>query len=206
MGVNDVAFTLELLDYLSEQYCTDPARVYASGKSVGGGFTNILACDEEASRRFAAFAPVSGAYFQYNYEGPCVGSIVPITCAPSREIPILEFHGDADPVIAYNGGLHRGACLPSVPHFVRQWSKRDGLGLRNKTTSLFGGNVLEYQFGTGEELGLVTHYKIHGLGHAWPSTKPNSDNPNGTYFNATPIIMSFFDRYILPDEYVLNVD
>ena len=201
-----MGFTLELLDYLSLQYCVNPARIYAAGKSVGGGFTNVLACDPNASKRFAAFAPVSGAYFQYNFPQPCVGSTVPIACNPSRqEIPMIEFHGDADPVIPYGGGLHRGACLPSVPHWLQGWAARDGLPL-NFTHLLYGGNVVTTDFGRPwpSETLFLTHYRIHGLGHAWPSIKPNSDNPNGTFFDATPIIMTFFYEYRLPDEFIDN--
>jgi poly(3-hydroxybutyrate) depolymerase len=59
-----VAFTMEMLDHFEERYCIDSSRVYAAGKSNGGGFTNLLACDAAASKRIAAFAPVSGAYYQ----------------------------------------------------------------------------------------------------------------------------------------------
>ncbi|TQB72711.1 hypothetical protein MPDQ_006504 [Monascus purpureus] len=197
-GVDDISFTLDLLTHLEERYCIDSSRIYASGKSNGGGFTNVLACDPVASTRFAAFAPVSGAYYQGDSEDGCNPVTVPIKCNPGRTpIPILEFHGSADKTIPYAGGARRGSCLPTVPHFVREWSKRDGYGLHNKTTLLYSGNVQEYQYGSGEELGTVTHYRIDGLGHAWPSTEPNSDNPSGTYLNATPIIMEFFHRFTL---------
>jgi len=110
----------------------------------------------------------------------------------------LEFHGSADTTIPYAGGPRRGECLPTIPHWVREWSNNTGFGLTNKTTSLFGGHVLEYQYGgAANKLGIVTHYLTDGLGHAWPSTLPNDDNPDGTYYNATPIIMNFFNKYTL---------
>jgi poly(3-hydroxybutyrate) depolymerase len=197
-GVDDVAFTMEMLDHLEERYCIDSSRVYAAGKSNGGGFTNLLACDGTASKRIAAFAPVSGAYYQDVPEDACDAETVPIECNPGRcPIPIIEFHGTAESTIPYNGGGRRGECLPSVPHFVREWAKRDGLGLHNQTTSLYDGNVLEYQYGSEEALGTVTHYRIEGLGHDWPSVNPNSDNPDGTFLDATPIIMDFFSRWTL---------
>ncbi|GAQ05603.1 feruloyl esterase B [Aspergillus lentulus] len=197
-GVDDVAFTMEMLDHFEERYCIDSSRVYATGKSNGGGFTNLLACDPTASERIAAFAPVSGAYYQDVPEDACNAETVPIKCNTGRcPIPIIEFHGTADTTIPYNGGGRRGECLPSVPHFVREWAKRDGLGLHNQTTSVYDGNVLEYQYGRGEALGTVTHYRIEGLGHDWPSVNPNSDNPDGTFLDATPIIMDFFSRWTL---------
>jgi poly(3-hydroxybutyrate) depolymerase len=54
-GVDDLQFTNDLLDHLQSEYCIDRARIYANGKSVGGGFTNLLACSPVGAR-FAAFA------------------------------------------------------------------------------------------------------------------------------------------------------
>jgi poly(3-hydroxybutyrate) depolymerase len=58
---NDIRFTSDILDKLENDYCVDKARIYSSGKSNGGGFTNTLACDPVLSKRIAAFAPVSGS-------------------------------------------------------------------------------------------------------------------------------------------------
>ncbi|KAB8239532.1 hypothetical protein ETB97_000757 [Aspergillus alliaceus] len=206
-GVDDISFTLEMLDSFQDQYCIDSTRVYAAGKSNGGGFTNLLACNATSSTKIAAFAPVSGAYYQDVSEEDCHPTTVPIKCNPGRTpIPIIEFHGTADKTIPYGGGGRRGECLPSVPHFVREWSKRLGYGLHNQTTKLYNGHVLEYQYASGDELGVVTHYRIDGLGHAWPSVGPNSDNPNGTYLNATPIILDFFKRWSLSESRELGKD
>lgn len=43
-GVDDVAFTSDLLDRLQSDYCVDPTRTYATGKSNGAGFVGLLAC------------------------------------------------------------------------------------------------------------------------------------------------------------------
>ena len=91
---------MEMLDHFEERYCIDSSRVYAAGKSNGGGFTNLLACDATASKRIAAFAPVSGAYYQDVPEDACNAETVPIECNPGRcPIPIIEFHGTADTTI-----------------------------------------------------------------------------------------------------------
>lgn len=61
----------------------------------------------------------------------------------------------------------------------------------------YSGNVLEYQYGRGEASKSVTHYLIEGPGHGWSSVNPNSDNPEGTFLDATPIIMDCFSRWTL---------
>lgn len=191
---------MQMLTHFENTYCLDTSRIYAAGKSNGGGFTDSLACDATASKRIAAFAPVSGAYYQDDVsEENCNATAVDIQCNPGRaKIPLLEFHGTADKTIPYAGGGRRGECLPSVPHMVREWAGRDGLGTeKNETTQLYDGKVQRYRFGEGEELGLVTHYRVEGLGHAWPSKEANGDNPDGTYLDATPIIMDFFKRWTL---------
>ena len=60
-------------------------------------------------------------------------------------------------------------------------------------TKLYDGHVTKTEYGDG----LVTAYVTEGLGHDWPSVKPNGDNPKGTYFDATPLIMDFFKAHPL---------
>jgi poly(3-hydroxybutyrate) depolymerase len=60
---DDITFTMEILDELEQNFCVDTSRIYASGKSEGGGFAGMLACNETSTARIAAFAPVSGAFY-----------------------------------------------------------------------------------------------------------------------------------------------
>lgn len=189
-----------MITHFQKRYCIDTNRIYAAGKSNGGGFTNMLACDSQLSTQIAAFAPVSGAFYvPGSTDTDCQAQTITIPCNPGRNsIPVIEFHGRADKTIPYSGGGRRGECLPTIPHWVREWSKREGYGLKNKTTSLYDGKVTKYEYGgDAGKLGIVTHYLTIGLGHDWPSTQPNDDNSHGTYYNATPIIMDFFRKYTL---------
>lgn len=59
---NDVLFALDLLTYISNNYCVNTEAVYSTGKSNGAGFSlNILACDSVAVTKFAAFAGAASA-------------------------------------------------------------------------------------------------------------------------------------------------
>jgi len=76
-----------------------------------------------------------------------------------------------------------------VPHWVTEWAEHDGLGSKNVGSSLYGGRLIEYEFGNGGEERVVTHYETIGGCHCWPSTLPNVDDADGTFYNATRIIM-----------------
>ncbi|KAI8818295.1 putative ferulic acid esterase [Fimicolochytrium jonesii] len=189
-SISDKAFITALLDHLEARYCIDPRRIYASGKSLGGGFTNVLACSPSLSQRFAAFAPVSGAFYTGNADDDC---------HPKHTVtPVMEFHGLADKTIPYAGGEHKGVDLPSVLDWTARWAARGGCHAQPVVETLFDGNVKHYSWTCPAANGTlaVQHYAIAGLGHAWPSVAANSDNSKGTYLDATPLIMDFFNQHV----------
>lgn len=190
------------INSFEENYCIDTSRIFAAGKSNGGGFTGTLACSPLSSK-IAAFAPVSGAFYvPGSDEDDCSPTTISLDyCKPARNpIPIIEFHGSLDGIIHYGGGGRTGECLPTIPHWIREWSKREGFGLTNLTTPSFSGRVLKYEYGgDAGKLGIITHYLIEGLHHDWPSTGPNPDNKTGTYLDATPLIMDFFNSHPLSE-------
>ncbi|WP_028935402.1 alpha/beta hydrolase family esterase [Pseudonocardia spinosispora] len=177
---DDVRFTGDLLDQLEKDLCVDPSRIYATGKSNGGGFVGTLAC--RMSDRFAAFAPVSGAF--YAVGGPC---------NPVRPTPILDFHGTADETIPYQGSAKKG--LPSIPDWLTAWAQRNGCG-EPPSVRAEHDDVVKISEWPGCKADLI-HYRIEGLGHDWPSTHPNLDSDKPTVLNATPIIMAFFAKHTL---------
>ena len=160
--VNDVKFTLELLEAIEKTFCIDDERMFASGLSNGGGFVaNILACDPVASKKFAAFAAASGAYYQNEVKGKCSADNIPLKCEnEGAKVPLVVTHGGSDKVIKYEGGKRRKACLPSVPHFVTAWAERDGLGATNVTSQVANTDVVHYSFGEGANAGMVQSYFV----------------------------------------------
>jgi poly(3-hydroxybutyrate) depolymerase len=189
---DDVTFTLDMIKSFSEQFCIDPDKIYATGQSNGGGFAaNILACHPVASRKIAAFAGVSGAYYQGSSDANCKPLKVPIPCNAGRKnVPILEFHGIKDDTIPYNGGKRRDRCLPNIPHFMTAWAERNGLGENYAQSNLYNNHVKKMEWGSGSLRGINTHYSIDNMGHTWPNEK-------SYYMNATPMIMDFFNKWTL---------
>jgi len=191
---DDVAFTLAMIDSLVLKLCIDPDKIYAAGQSNGGGFAvNILACDPVASRRIAAFAGVSGAYYQGTSDANCKPLTVPIVCNPGRKnVPILDIHGLKDDTIPYNGGVRRNRCLPALTHFMTAWAQRNGLGESYSQSNLNNNHVKKMEWGgsKGELKGLNTHYSIDNMGHTWP-------NGGSYYVSATSHIIEFFGKWTL---------
>ncbi|KAA9166138.1 ferulic acid esterase [Amycolatopsis acidicola] len=175
--VDDVRFTSDLLTSLQHQLCVDPARIYAAGKSNGGGFVGVLAC--RMAGRIAAFAPVSGAFY------PQGGA-----CEPSRKVALVDFHGTADTTIPYGGNPAKG--LPSIPDWLAAWASRDHCFPRPVSFSPVRGVVTQRWPGCS-----LVHYRVEGAGHVWPSTRPNNDSATPTVIDATPVILDFFKAHRL---------
>lgn len=198
--MNDIEFVHDLLDHLEEKYCIDTRRIYATGFSNGGGLTGLLACDPKASSRIAAFAIASGAFYQDSaLKEPLFGH-----CSPARSpVPIMEFHGEKDPVIHYDGKTTPDGETYNLPEWLKDWAVRNGCSpdTQKQTTLLYNGKVERSSWACDTQGEVVIHYYIHGFGHGWPTTTPldNDDQRYGsTYFNATPIVLDFFSSHVLP--------
>src|SRR5712691_3853724 len=87
---DDVQFTRDMLKFLETHYCVDTHHIYVAGYSLGGGMAYRVACT--LSNQIAAVATVAGAFYH-----------APGGCQPSRPIPVLEIHGQADRYAPYNG-------------------------------------------------------------------------------------------------------
>jgi pimeloyl-ACP methyl ester carboxylesterase len=105
-GQRDVAYLDRVLDAVP---CVDPARIYASGMSMGSAMTFALACQPQ--RTFAAFGGVALAAYR------------PV-CAAAPPAPLIYFHGTADPIVPFRGGTPQGesVTLPPVPAAMREWA------------------------------------------------------------------------------------
>jgi poly(3-hydroxybutyrate) depolymerase len=196
-SINDVTFTLELLDHLLDRYCIDPSRVYASGKSNGGGFTTILACDPTTSSRITAFAAVSGAiYLNQTTQQPFACTL------PSNRsaVPIMELHGAQDMQIVYGGGPNKnrnGATTVNVSAWVNDWAKRDGFQLSAGETGALCKQDQEVKTLRWGE--TVVHYLYSNMGHDWPSQFGNNDSAVTTCHDAdaTRVILEWFGGWSL---------
>ncbi|WP_145982631.1 MULTISPECIES: alpha/beta hydrolase family esterase [unclassified Pseudonocardia] len=177
-GVDDVAFTGDLIDDLGADLCLDDDRTFATGKSNGGGFTEILAC--RLPDRIAAIAPVAGAYYRAG-EPPC---------DPGRPVPALFVHGTGDATIPYTGDVGRG--LPAIPDTVAGWARRDGCDPVPATRRIEP-DVTVQRFDGCDGGARVGHVAVDGGGHTWPGATAYSGGGTTTQtVRATDLIGAFF--------------
>ena len=147
---SDVAFVDELVSTLEHSYCIDPHRVYATGFSGGARMASVLGCS--LSGRLTAVAAVSGLRFP--------------ACHATHAVPVLAFHGTADPVDPY-AGHGRAYWTYGVAEAARRWAARDGCGAR-PALARPAPSVTVTTYRSCRSGAAVVLYTIRGEGHEWP--------------------------------------
>lgn len=180
---DDIKFLGALIDHLEKTRCVDRRRIYVNGWSNGGGMCNRMAC--EMSDRIAAVGTVAGSYFE-----------VPGGCQPSRPIPIIAFHGDADPIVPYSGSDQQGT--PDIVSWAANWAKQNGC--QAEPTMIFQqGDVTGISWSGISASMEVQLYTIHTGGHTWPGGKPLPFfGKTSNDISASEKMWEFFKRYSLP--------
>ena len=119
--VDDSTYLSQLIKDISAHYTVDPKRVYFVGHSNGGFMSYRMACDH--ADQVAAFVSLAGAM-------PADVS----KCNPSQPVSMLEIHGTADTVIAYDGAAIAGKAYPGATTSVGDWVTLDGCSPTGDTT------------------------------------------------------------------------
>jgi polyhydroxybutyrate depolymerase len=198
---HDFELISTLLDTLGDELCIDEARVYATGLSYGAIMSSALAC--AMPDRFAAIAPVAGVEH-------------PDACAPDQPVPVLAFHGTADPILLFNGGvgdltaaLSGGSPAPpstpadvdgpGYPAAVKAWAKANGCG--DATDERRSAHVIERTYDCDPNA-EVRFFIVEGGGHSWPGSAFSAAiakvvGPTTDELDASEEIWSFFSRHAL---------
>lgn len=207
----DLAYVAALLAQVESTQCIDTSRVYASGFSDGSFMVSFLACT--MSNTFAAIGAVSGLQ-------------LPKPCATTRRVPIITFHGTADPILYFNGGIGTAVLAPlfgkgphtppssttttttrpvnlhgtGYPATVQAWAVKDGCNPRSTDTKVSSQVILRtYACPSGTD---VEFYIILGGGHAWPGSAFSRSISSLTGFttfqiNATDVMWAYFQHFRL---------
>ena len=157
-GVDDVAFVDGMLDKVQSQLCVKRSNIYATGYSNGGGIVSLLSC--KLPDRFAAFGIVAGA--MYYPAGDCT---------PERPTPLINIHGDSDPVVPYKGSITRK--LPAIDSWVTERARDNGCTMQPSTTYKGNGTyITTWQFCRNGA--TVQNIRVQGGGHAWATEAPDT--------------------------------
>ena len=185
----DVRFISELIDTLEARYDVDPARIYANGFSNGGGMAFALSCT--LSHRIAAIGAVSAAQ-----------SLPWSWCTDTTAVPMIAFHGTADPFVPYDGAgtsWLNPAPFPNVRRWAADWARRNGCAPRS-ADSVVANGVVRTAYGGCRNDASVVLYTIRGGGHQWPGGKPIPawlvGRPTDG-IDATALMWAFFQQHPL---------
>jgi len=194
--VDDVHFISALIDELQAKLGIDPKRVYVTGISNGASMTDRLAV--ELSNKIAAVAPVAGT----------IGTKTANTSNFARPVPMLYWHGTADPLAYYDGGsagTYRGSSL-AADDFVKWWAKKNGCAAQPQSvdlpdTSDDGTRVTRIAYSNCKENADVLFYRIVGGGHTWPGgwqwLPEQTVGKTSRDINASQVMWDFFAAHAL---------
>jgi polyhydroxybutyrate depolymerase len=186
-AANDVSFLTKLVGILEGTYCINEKQVYATGFSGGARMVSQLACDD--SKMFAAVAPVSGLRR-------------PTPCPAARAVPVIAFHGSADPVDPF-AGHGESYWTYSVTTAAKDWAKEDKCSTKG-TTSTPVATVTLTTYGHCRGGAAVELYEVLGEGHEWPGgpTLPaalvSELGPQSNAISANALMWAFFQAHPLP--------
>jgi polyhydroxybutyrate depolymerase len=187
--------------FLERWHSIDAHRVYATGISNGGFFSNRLACD--LADKIAAIASVAAT----------MPKLLVADCKPSRAVSVLYMQGTEDPLVPINGGpigfvggRKRGENI-SLADSAKFWCDTDRISSGPQVKDLpdrfdDGTHVRREIWTGGKDDTEVNVYTIEGGGHTWPGGPQYLPKivvgRTSQNLNATRTIWEFFQGQELP--------
>lgn len=197
---DDVGFISRLIDQLKAQGLIDPKRVYATGISNGGFFSQYLAI--KLPDKIAAVATVAASVST---------SFLDLKVTP---IPIMMLLGTKDTLVPWEGGKvggrvlrkNRGEVIPGR-QALAFWLANNNNSSSPRCTELpdkdprDGSSVIVEQYGTADSANEVLLYEIRGGGHTWPDGQQYLPKaiigPVCRDFDGNLAIWNFFEKHAL---------
>jgi polyhydroxybutyrate depolymerase len=181
----DFAFIDAIKVELSQDQCIDDDHVYATGFSMGGYMSHHVACDRPD---FRAAAPHSG------------GTMASLASCATERMPIIIFHGTADPLINEACTDPEGTPEPGYQNAGALWAAKNGCQPTYQTIPKNGSGGMTgqcYLYDGCPEGGQVETCTFNGMAHAWAGAPVCvSCIGAGTGFaSATAIEWEFFKTY-----------
>lgn len=190
----DVRYIAAVIDSLRAAFAIDATRIYADGLSNGGGMAFVLSCT--LADRIAAIGMVAPAQ-----------TLAPDWCPDRRPMPMIAFHGDADPILPYHGGPMGGPgpvrpAFRPVRAFVAWWAARNRCATTPVET-VMAADVVRWEYAECAEDAPVVFHTVLGGGHTWPGGSGLPEwftGPTVRSIDATKEMWAFFGRHRLRAE------
>jgi poly(3-hydroxybutyrate) depolymerase len=182
----DFQFLDAVLADIKTDQCVDSSHVFATGFSMGGYFSHHIACDR---KDFRAAAPHSG------------GTMADLSSCKTNHVPIIIFHGQADPLINAACDDPTLTAQAGFPASATLWAKKNGCMSTYKTIpemgTMTGNNGNCYLYDGCPADGQVEVCTFGNLPHAWAGapTCPGCIGSGAGYASATQLEWDFFKKY-----------
>ncbi len=192
---DDVAFVRALITQLEQTHPVDEGRIYATGFSNGGFFSQKLACD--MADKIAAVASVSATMPE---------PLFPV-CKPARPVSVMFMHGTKDPIVNIDGGVigrknGRNISLKEAANFWREIDHTSSGSSQELPDQVQDGTHVDREvYSKGKKDTEVVVYTIEGGGHAWPGGVQYMPailvGKTTRNFRATEVIWEFLQKHKL---------
>ncbi len=164
---DDLAMLDAIEAEIATDQCIDTQHVYATGFSMGGYFSNHVAC---ASPKIRSAVPHSG------------GSHELTSCAGGPK-PMLIMHGLADPIIPSLCGREA----------AERWATHNGCATTTTDRDVDGGTCHRYDGCPAG--GQVEYCSFDWMGHCWAGGESGAIYTCPSYENATALAWQFWKTY-----------
>jgi len=205
---DDFQMVEDLIGHINSNYSIDLNGICIGGVSNGGIFTYDLVCEYNSTTstrpyRFKAFAVVAGSMLASDLNVD--------SCNIAEEVPLIAFHGTADPAAFYEGNsfYYNGqdtlwAYDAPTEDVVEFWARTINGCDANPSVTPLPDLVIEPQEPSTVELieydcdncSNTQLYKINNGWHTWPTSDAPTDNTYGGHNQdiiASQLIAEFFE-------------
>ncbi|RWX78886.1 polyhydroxybutyrate depolymerase [Neorhizobium lilium] len=168
-GMDEMAFIQQAVKTVKQEFCIDPARVYASGYSGGGRMLSAYICSGHDDFSAAGFVHSLRAGRPVEVEGKWLPD--PVNCTPGRPVSIMAFAGVKDGQNPYSGGGN-AYWQYGFKTAIQRWTQLDGCKGNGDTKTVNG--VTFSLYGTCQNGARIATYVFDNGTHDWPKPVPST--------------------------------
>ncbi len=169
-GQDEVAFISEAVSAVKQEFCVDPARIFASGYSGGGRMLSAYLCS--GGEGFAAAGFVNSLRAGRPVEAEGKWGPEAANCSPAKPVSIMAFAGVKDQQNPYAGG---GAAYwqYGFKTAIQRWSDLDGCKGDADPKTIEG--VTYSIYATCKSGARIASYVFANGTHDWPKPAPAAE-------------------------------